>query len=301
MKLPTTLSGPPGAGGAALRLAALLALLALPATAAAAQDGSPHRGAGFPRADGAPAGDARDPDGLPFRTPLASPLEPVSRLAVAHVARDTASRGVALPDLAARIPFRLHDPRPGGGAWSLAGEVVAGAFSRFDLESTDNEFLEVHYRAALRLRAGRGPVAARLSLYHVSSHLGDEHQERTGRSPISTSREGLELLVQGTPLPGLAVHAGPGLLFRSSRGLESPSVRAGAEWRRPDGGGAWYAAAEVHAWSELGWDPRLAVEAGRRLGRRLRLGLAAGRGPSRAEQFFREGERILGVVLTVLP
>lgn len=276
-----------------------------PAAASTERTAGPRPGRAARRSEGpaprpATAG-ARDPDGLPFRTPIASPLEPANRLALARVVRDTAERGVALPDLAARIPFRLAGPPAGRDGWTLAGTVVAGVFSRFDLRSTDNEFLEVHYRTALRLRAGRGPLAARLSLHHVSSHLGDEYQERTGRAPVSTSREGLELLVQGAPVPGLTVYAGPGLLIRSSRGLERPSLRAGVEWRDRDAGGGWYAAAEAFAWAELGWDPLLSLEAGRRLGRRFRLGVAAGTGPSRAEQFLREGERLLGIVFTVLP
>jgi hypothetical protein len=256
----------------------------------------------------------RDTGGYPFRTPGASPSEPLTRLSVAHVSRDTADRLVALPDLGERLPFWIH--RDPDGPWELAGAVAGGVFARFDLESTDNEFIEVHFRVGLQARARYRGLALRAELYHVSSHLGDEYLVRTGREPISTSREGIDLLLQGEPLPGLLLYGGPGVLFRSTESLDPASLRAGFEWEfarlvtsgepgeeasedgehRP-----WavpYVAFDAYAWSELGWEPTLAFEGGVRLGRYISLALGLGTGPSRAEQFFREDERLISVTFS---
>lgn len=245
------------------------------------------------------AGWTRDPGGHPFRTPVGSPLEPAIRLAVAHVSRDSASGLVGLPDLGDRLSFWLR--RRPAGTWELAGAVAGGVFSRFDLEAEDDEFIEVHYRAGLQLRARYRAVAARAELYHASSHLGDEHLLRTDRVPISTSREGLELLLQASPATGWLAYAGPGVLLRSSEPLDRPSLRAGTAWEGGDAdrrGAAPFASLDLFLWSERDWTPSLAFEVGVRLGPRARLAATLGSGPARAEQFFREDERLFGLLFS---
>lgn len=294
--------GPAALAGVAppvvLATLAVLALLAAPRPAVGQESGEVR--------------DAGD-DGFPFPPPAASPLEPHTRLAAVRVARGARDRWVALADLGERIPFWIsrgrghreaggdagpqaaHDGRPSG--LRLAGSVAGGAFSRFDLERNGNELIEVRYRVGLRLRARFRGVEGRLEAYHVSSHLGDELLERTGRNPISTSREGLELLLGTRPVPGLRLYGGPGVLVRSTRDLGEASVRGGAEWR--GAAASWgpfapYVSAEAFSWEELGWDPMLAGEAGLAFGGgRFRLAAVAGAGPSRAEQFFREADETL--------
>ena len=206
---------------------------------------------------------------------------------------------MGLVDFGERLTFPLRRPREDG--WALSAEVAGGAWSRFDLERGDNEFIEAHFRAALRLRAGRGPLSLRVELFHASSHLGDEFLQRTGREPVSTSREGLELLAQAAGPGALRLYGGPGLLFRSSEALGSASLRAGALWPPSRRAGGPYAALEVFAWEERGWEPQATLEAGFAFGPRLRLGLLAGSGPSRAEQFLEQDERLLGLAFTIAP
>lgn len=248
----------------------------------------------------------RAPDGHPFRSPRASALEPFHRLAPVHVSRDQTERWVGLVELGARIPVWLHRPAggpgPAGEDLALAASLSGGAASRFDLERSDNEFVEVHFRVGLQLRAGTRRAALRLELYHASSHLGDEFLTRTGREPTSTSREAAELLLQLSPFPGLLLHAGPGIVLRSSAGLDAPSLRAGGEWL-PGAGTLGplrpYIGGELFAWEELDWRPLLHLEAGVTFGDgRYRLGALFGAGPSRAEQFFREDETVWGLVFT---
>jgi len=236
-----------------------------------------------------------DANGFPFRIPSGSPLEPVHRLAVVGVSRGGETRTTAIAHLGDRLGFWIRR----GPGLELSGALHAGVFSRFDLERPDQEFVEVHYRAGFLFRAHFGPLAARAEIYHVSSHLGDELLVRTGREPISTSREGIEVLVQAAPLDGLVVYGGPGVLLRSTEDLGRLSFRAGADWRQPPAPhpGA-YASVEAFAWAESDWDPMIALEAGLALGAHARIGATAGFGPSRAEQFFRESETLAGVAFT---
>lgn len=290
----------PGRLARSVLLATAATLLAIPAPATAGSAGVDTLVRASPPS---PAGR------VPFPAPVASPLEPRTRLAPVWVDRPGRARWVGLVDLGESFPFPLITPeahaagsRPSGSRTpALWGEVAGGAFSRFDLEGHGNEFVEIHYRLALRLRARWRGVEARLSAYHVSSHLGDEFLERTGREPISTSREGLELLLAGEPLDAVRVYGGPGLLVRSTAGLDEATLRAGAEWRpRSLRWGAFrpYASAEAFGWQEVGWEPMVSAEAGLAFGGRYRLALIAGAGPSRAEQFLRQDETLWGLSLS---
>lgn len=286
------LIAPPGETGASGGLALLALLLVV---VAAAPPPLEAQRAGPGKADAAPERAA-----YPFEPPLASPLEPRTRLAPVHVDRGTRERWVGLVDLGDAFPFWLVRPDTAArGAPALAASLAGGAFTRFDLEGNGNEFVEAHFRVGLRLRAAMAGLEARAELYHVSSHLGDEYLVRTGREPISTSREGLELLLGGTILSSVRLYGGPGLLLRSTEDLDPGSLRAGAEWlpERPRWGPFRpYASAELFAWEEVGWEPLIAAEAGVAFGGgRYRTAFVVGSGPSRAEQFLREDETLYGL------
>ena len=244
------------------------------------------------QAGGNPEPGIRDPNGHPFRTPSGSPVEPVHRLALLSATRDSLRDGIGLADIGDRLGFWIRrDPE---GEVEVAGAIHGGAFSRFDLGGPDQALIEVHYRIGLLLRARFGEVAARAELYHVSSHLGDEFLLDTGAHPISTSREGMELMFQGSPASGLTVYGGPGVLLRATPDFEPLSLRAGAAWESAPRGARLYASVDYFGWAELKWKPAVAAEFGAALARGTRVGLLLGFGPSRAEQFLRQSERLIG-------
>lgn len=239
--------------------------------------------------------DARvtDRDGLPFRTPGVAPNEPVHRLAALTTNRDTIRRTIVFAELGDRIGFWLRrDPT---GDFELAAGLHAGAASRFDLAGPSQDFIEIRYRVGMLLRARISSVAIRAELFHVSSHLGDEFMASTGAEPISTSREGIEVLLQTSPLPGLWIYGGPGLLIGSSRGRDKRSVRAGVDWESAADGLRAYASGDVFAWSEVDWGAGWAFEGGVAAGDGFRFGLLAGFGQTRAEQFLGDRETVVGV------
>ena len=236
----------------------------------------------------------RDENGFPFHIPATSPLEPVHRIAIAVVDRDTTQRTIALAELGDRLAFWIVQAP--NSDFELAGAFQGGVSSRFDLTQPRLDFMEIHYRAGFLLRARFGAVAARAELYHVSSHLGDEFMVRHELEPISTSREGVEILLQVSPLPCMRLYGGPALLIKSSSDFSTLSLRAGGDWESSgDGFFRGYAAVNVFSWSELDWRPRIAVEAGTALGQHARIGFMLGVGPSRAEQFFRDDETLFGI------
>jgi hypothetical protein len=241
-----------------------------------------------------PKASLSDPGGYPFRSLAASPLETVHRLAFVHVSRDSRERWVAMTDLGDRLSFWIR--RRPEGEFELAGALAAGVFSRFDLESSQNEFIEIHYRVGFQLRARYRSVAARVEFYHSSSHLGDEFLLSSGLEPIDVSREAFELLLQTAPLPWLLVYGGGGVIVRSSDPLRRPSARAGVElMSAPRSRTRLYLSAEAAGWAEQDWEPMVSAEAGVALGEHSRVGILFGTGPSRAEQFFQETETLIGL------
>jgi hypothetical protein len=236
----------------------------------------------------------RDPNGHPFRSLASSPLEPVHRLAPVHVSRGEEEGWVALAELGDRLSFWIH--RDAEGRFELAGALGIGAFSRFDLETTNNEFQEVHYRVGFMLRARYRGIAARADFYHISSHLGDEYLLRTGREPIDASREGIEILLQTAPHPWLLVYGGGGVLTRSTGSLRRLSARGGLELSPPSSSRIRpYLSLEVYGWEEVDWEPLAAMEGGIAIGAHSRLGLLFSTGPSRADQFVHENETLFGL------
>ncbi len=126
-----------------------------------------------------------DPNGHPFRMPTVSPLESVYRLAPVHVSRGDRDLWVGLGELGDRWSFWLRQ-RP-DDRFELSGSFHLKAASRFDLESVQNTFIEITFRVGSYLRARYGKVAARVELYHVSSHLGDEFLIEESVEPLSTT------------------------------------------------------------------------------------------------------------------
>ena len=235
----------------------------------------------------------RDHTGHPFRTPAGSPLEPVHRIAILHADRDEAGGAIVLANVGDRLRFWISRSRDGN--LELAGAIHGGVSSRFDLAGPDQQLVATDYKVGLLFSALFGGLAARAELYHVSSHLGDEFILDTGAQPVSTSREGLDILLQGSPFPGLVLYGGPGILVRTSNDFDRLSLRGGADWESASPGRArLYASIDLFSWAEVGWAPSLASEVGLALGQRVRIGMLLQVGRSRTEQFFREPEILIG-------
>lgn len=80
-------------------------------------------------------------------------------------------------------------PRPNG--WQL--DLEGAAFPRLDLDH-EEDLISVDFRVGLPLTFGYGPFQAKLAVYHLSSHLGDEFSLRFPDYPrINYSRDALVL------------------------------------------------------------------------------------------------------------
>lgn len=175
-------------------------------------------------------------------------------------------------------------PRP----WQM--EIEAGFRGWFDIDhSEDNIGWDGIYGLALSHRLGPA-WRLKLAVRHISSHLGDEFEERTGRRRIGYTREEAQVGLSWRPSERWRLYAEGAYAYgRSNQELQRPGrVQAGVEhladtalWRGQMG---WYAAVNADAMEERGWEPDLAAQLGLTVpsgGRRWRLGLgyASGRVP----------------------
>lgn len=185
---------------------------------------------------------------------------------------------------------------PGGRPWQL--DFTAGFRGQFDIEhSQDNLGWDGMYGLALTADLGGGWQALG-GVHHVSSHVGDELQERTGRRRIRYTREELRLSVGRELARGLRLYLSGGYdPTEFNNPFQQPGrAQAGVELFRPHGRGLgqWYAAGDLTAFEEHDWDPGWALAAGWRVptgDRAWRLGVGYYDGPVPIGELTTDSER----------
>jgi hypothetical protein len=196
-------------------------------------------------------------------------------------------------------------PAGSGRLWQLSLE--AGFYGQFDIDhSLDNLGWDGLYGLTLATAraGGRGP-ALELAVNHISSHVGDEYAERTGRRRIGYTREEVALGASWRPdrcrwrrwrVYGEAAWAH---VTRNEELQDPGRVEAGIEYEAPGSvgrSGRWgtYAALDVNGWEERDWQPSVGLAAGFRAtsGDRIwRLGLLAYDGQLPIGELFQVDER----------
>jgi hypothetical protein len=238
-----------------------------------------------------------------------SPEFGMALLQVADVAPpDTGSQRVGLK-LGGRFGLlRLHPEDDPEGGWQL--DIEAGFLGQFDLDhSLDNLGWDGIYGFLASTRLGRG-VSLQLGAKHVSSHVGDEYAERTGRRRLGYTREELAAGLAWNGGRGELLYAEAGWRYRKKEllGDDRGRLQLGAELHRRLGGRreglGWYGAANLEANEERDWRLDTSLQVGLRVpsGNRLwRVGVAVNDGRMPLGEFFRFDERTLSLGLWLEP
>jgi hypothetical protein len=144
-----------------------------------------------------------------------------------------------------RIPVvRFQAEGPKRPAIDLGLEV--GVFSRFFMESIEKEQISSDFRVGVPLGLQYRMWDFRLTLLHVSSHLGDDYVDDNPQPIFQSSREGFELMVGVRPGSCLRLYVGGDLNLGRSEDftgtgepddpfvifttVEKWAFRFGAEW-----------------------------------------------------------------------
>lgn len=182
--------------------------------------------------------------------------------------------------------------------YSYQLSMNAGVFSMFQEAPDQYELVNADYHVGFPLEIAWDKQAVKLKLYHVSSHLGDEYAERTGRKRISYSHETL----RGTwfrsfsPRDRFYVSGSYALHLVPDEGRVS--VRTGWEHL----GEEWFWAANFRAREMTDWDPATMIQGGRLFGNKsLAVGVFLFQGPLPTGQFYDEERSAVGFSVKFWP
>ena len=200
--------------------------------------------------------------------------------------------------------------RIGTGERAWQADIEAGFTGQFDIEhSLDNIGWDGTYGFLVSTTLGEG-VSVQFGTKHISSHVGDEYAERTGRRRIGYTREEA-VLGTGWSIDGrwrTYGEAGWGFATKDEIGQEPLRLQFGLEHEAPGTIGhgrlGWYAAMNLGAFEERDWqvDPTLQlgllIPAG---GRRWRFGVGYHGGAVPIGEFYRGDEDYVALGLWLDP
>lgn len=149
-----------------------------------------------------------------------------------------------------------------------------------------------------------GPLALKFAVLHVSGHLGDEYQDRTGRPRINYTREELSVGATWGWSPRWRAYAESGVGYRRGSPLLEPwRVQWGVEYESmAERRVGRYVAIDFSSMQERQWRVDTSIEGGivlSRAGRTSRLLLQWHDGRPTTSEFFRDSIMTLSIALRV--
>lgn len=204
--------------------------------------------------------------------------------------------------------LRVHpEDRPEGG-WQL--DIEAGFTGQFDIDhSLDNVGWDGIYNFLVSTTVAPG-VAVQAGTKHISSHVGDEYAERTGRRRIEYTREevaaGVAWNIDGRWRTYGEV--GWGIAVKNEIGQAPGRLQFGLEHEAPGtlpgGRVGWYAAADLQSLEERDWQLDASLQVGLLVpagDRRWRVGLGYRDGQVPLGEFFQVDEPFFSLGLWLDP
>lgn len=185
--------------------------------------------------------------------------------------------------------------------WQVQWNIEGMGYSRFLLSGSINEFQTIDFFANIPVEVRHGRTSARFTLFHESSHLGDDYFRRTGDAGSRYSVEGVRALGSFEPWPILRLYGGGSELLHAIPAIGRGTVQAGFELKTPDlrwlPHPCWiYLAQDVQSKQDVRWNANSNTELGFRVGfpgalRSMRVHIGYFTGHSQYGQFFSRKER----------
>ncbi len=189
-----------------------------------------------------------------------------------------------------------------------------GIFSRFYMQSTQKDLINIDYRVGLPIAVRHDEWQVRITVRHMSSHVGDDYLTRFPESTLQRdgellqrTKDGVEGLLARTFGGGGRIYAGGDLNFHINPRLSRGAFRTGLEWD-PSGSGAddrvWPFVAANLEYPSFTRNPGTTLVAGmgaRVNGRLLRLEARGHFGSSPMMQMDEMDESFFGLGISFLP
>ena len=130
--------------------------------------------------------------------------------------------------------LRMDDGTTADRAMTLDFEL--GFFSRFFMETSQKDLINVDFRVGLPISIRHDDWQVRITLRHLSSHVGDEYLVRfperlvlQGNKLIQRTRDGVECLLARTFGSGGRIYAGGDFNFHINKKVSRAVLRTGLE------------------------------------------------------------------------
>ena len=121
--------------------------------------------------------------------------------------------------------MRIEPARPDGRVWQVS--IEAGFDAIFDSQNRlDAVGWDGNYGLTVTT-ASSSPIALKIAVLHISAHVGDEYQERTGRPRINYTREELSVGAAWRWSPRWRTYGETGVAYKSRSSVARAVARAG--------------------------------------------------------------------------
>jgi hypothetical protein len=251
------------------------------------------------------------PQGELFHSLLGDPKEPRTFATLLQATSGDRSTTIGAVGFGERWGIVRHPGEHAGDGWQIG--LSGGVFAQFDMNAASKDLINADYVIGFPLTWRRGAWSGRFSLYHQSSHLGDELLLRD-ESPdrVNLSFEAVEALVARDLGPWRIYGGGDYLIDPEPESLASGILHAGAEYRHSRrtvpvgriGSGRWVGAVDLKSLEEHAWTVAWSLRAGLELSpveappgtrRSWSLLIEAYEGPAPWGQFFQDDVSYIGL------
>jgi len=218
------------------------------------------------------------PDDQIYPIYVADPRRPRLHIGVGYMNTDIPDTTAGIVKLDAGARITLLKVQPGSkDANEFSLDIEGGLFTEFDLfNGLDNIGWDGRYGAYVAWNRS-DLVVARVGFRHISSHLGDEYMENTGRTRINYTRDDLRVGIgynfKNATLfyvePSYAVHRG------NEDRQEKWAIEGGIQYQGPyniwKGSTGLYTGLHISSYQENGWNPSYCGQLGLKIKRDPRM------------------------------
>jgi len=222
------------------------------------------------------------PAGEVFPVYAADPHRPTNQVAIGFYSRtripDSSSPRTTLSGGGRFGVLRIDSKSTGGRSWQIS--LDAGLDGVFDSQyKNDGIGWDGNYGLTVTTARNTSPFAFKVAVMHLSAHLGDEYEERTGLPRVNYTREELAIAMSWQPRKSTRVYGELGVAYRMrSEEQERMRWQMGGEYERPPtvfgGRMAWYSAIDMSLLAERDWRLDTSIQGGlvtRNKGRTYRM------------------------------